>query len=182
MLLNIVNETPTLNISTKATHANMAPVHKHTATRNNLTQPSIIQSSCEFGMFYFLGTVVNLVLLKCRKLRREDQETSDWISRILLLRTQAVVNCSHRNLNPKQSYMVSYRQNRRRDFLEVETNIKCIDTNPINLAIPRLGQKAICRTVVWLIELTLIIETKAQLSQAQWSGNDLKHLNCLTLS
>ncbi len=28
--------------------------------------------------------VVNLVLLKCRKLRREDQETSDWIvSRIL---------------------------------------------------------------------------------------------------
>ncbi len=29
-------------------------------------------------------SVVNLVLLKCRKLRREDQETSDWIvSRIL---------------------------------------------------------------------------------------------------
>ncbi len=28
--------------------------------------------------------VVKLVLLKCRKLRREDQETSDWIvSRIL---------------------------------------------------------------------------------------------------
>ncbi len=37
-----------------------------------------------------LAAVVNLVLLKCRKLRREDQETSDWIvSRILLLRTQA---------------------------------------------------------------------------------------------
>ncbi len=46
--------------------------------------------------------VVNLVLLKCRKLRREDQETSDWIvSRILLLRTQAVGLCSHRNLNLK---------------------------------------------------------------------------------
>ncbi len=31
-----------------------------------------------------LSFVVNLVLLKCRKLRREDQETSDWIvSRIL---------------------------------------------------------------------------------------------------
>ncbi len=31
-----------------------------------------------------LGPVVNSVLLKCRKLRREDQETSDWIvSRIL---------------------------------------------------------------------------------------------------
>ncbi len=29
-------------------------------------------------------SVVNLVLLKCRKLRREDQETSDWmVSRIL---------------------------------------------------------------------------------------------------
>ncbi len=45
---------------------------------------------------------MNLVLLKCRKLRREDQETSDWIvSRILLLRTQAVGICSHRNLNLK---------------------------------------------------------------------------------
>ncbi len=34
---------------------------------------------------------MNCFLLKCRKLRREDQETSDWIvSRILLLRTQAV--------------------------------------------------------------------------------------------
>ncbi len=31
------------------------------------------------------GIVVNSVLLKCRKLRREDQETSDWIvSRISL--------------------------------------------------------------------------------------------------
>ncbi len=30
-------------------------------------------------------SVVNSVLLKCRKLRREDQETSDWIvSRISL--------------------------------------------------------------------------------------------------
>ncbi len=49
-----------------------------------------------------VSTVVNLVLLKCRKLRREDQETSDWIvSRILLLRTQAVGICSHRNLNLK---------------------------------------------------------------------------------
>jgi len=47
-------------------------------------------------------SVVNLVLLKCRKLRREDQETSDWIvSRIILLRTQAVGICSHRNLNLK---------------------------------------------------------------------------------
>ncbi len=46
--------------------------------------------------------VVNCFLLKCRKLRREDQETSDWIvSRILLLRTQAVGICSHRNLNLK---------------------------------------------------------------------------------
>ncbi len=48
------------------------------------------------------GVVVNCFLLKCRKLRREDQETSDWIvSRILLLRTQAVGICSHRNLNLK---------------------------------------------------------------------------------
>ncbi len=32
----------------------------------------------------FYASVVNLVLLKCRKLRREDQEKSDWIvSRIL---------------------------------------------------------------------------------------------------
>ncbi len=32
-----------------------------------------------------LRTVENFVLLKCRKLRREDQETSDWIvSRISL--------------------------------------------------------------------------------------------------
>ncbi len=32
-----------------------------------------------------IGAVVNSVLLKCRKLRREDQETSDWIvSRISL--------------------------------------------------------------------------------------------------
>ncbi len=32
-----------------------------------------------------LRFVVNSVLLKCRKLRREDQETSDWIvSRIFL--------------------------------------------------------------------------------------------------
>ncbi len=46
--------------------------------------------------------VVNCFLLKCRKLRREDQETSDWIvSRILLLRTQAVGICSHRILNLK---------------------------------------------------------------------------------
>ncbi len=55
------------------------------------------------GMLVFFGvTVVNCFLLKCRKLRREDQETSDWIvSRILLLRTQAVGICSHRNLNLK---------------------------------------------------------------------------------
>ncbi len=34
---------------------------------------------------YENSTVVNSVLLKCRKLRREDQETSDWIvSRISL--------------------------------------------------------------------------------------------------
>ncbi len=45
---------------------------------------------------------MNLVLLKCRKLRKEDQETSDWIvSRILVLSTQAVGICSHRNLNLK---------------------------------------------------------------------------------
>ncbi len=49
-----------------------------------------------------MASVVNLVLLKCRKLRREDQETSDWIvSMILLLRTTAVGICSHRNLNLK---------------------------------------------------------------------------------
>ncbi len=48
------------------------------------------------------GDVVNCFLLKCRKLRREDQETSDWIvSRIRLLRTQAVGICSHRNFNLK---------------------------------------------------------------------------------
>ncbi len=43
---------------------------------------------------------MNCFLLKCRKLRREDQETSDWIvSRILLLRTQAVGICSHRKIS-----------------------------------------------------------------------------------
>ncbi len=34
---------------------------------------------------HIITCVVNSVLLKCRKLRREDQETSDWIvSRISL--------------------------------------------------------------------------------------------------
>ncbi len=52
--------------------------------------------------FIWFGSVVNCFLLKCRKLRREDQETSDWIvSRISLLRTQPVGSCSHRNLNLK---------------------------------------------------------------------------------
>ncbi len=49
--------------------------------------------------YHLVCIVVNCFLLKCRKLRREDQETSDWIvSRISLLRTQAVGSCSHRNL------------------------------------------------------------------------------------
>ncbi len=40
-----------------------------------------------------LKTVENSVLLKCRKLRREDQETSDWIvSRISLFYDMSLVS------------------------------------------------------------------------------------------
>ncbi len=53
-----------------------------------------------------MEVVVNCFLLKCRKLRREDQEKSDWISRILLLRPQAVGICSHRNLILSNFYRV----------------------------------------------------------------------------
>ncbi len=100
-----------------------------------------------------------LCLLKCRKLRREDQEKSDWIvSRILLLRTQAVGSCSHRNLilsnftwyligileeglfwrwRPNSNNACNwgrrwfcYQTSRGPNLINI---IKCIDTNPINL-------------------------------------------------
>ncbi len=97
--------------------------------------------------------VGNSVLLKCRNLRREDQEIPDSIVGFFIEKPQLMVAAVIENLTLKQSYMVSYRQNWRRDFLEVETNIKqrmlvcyqtsrgsnliniikCIDTNSINL-------------------------------------------------
>ncbi len=46
------------------------------------------------------GTVENSVLLKCRKLRREDQETSDWIvSRILYFIYNVYPLCRQRRVN-----------------------------------------------------------------------------------
>ncbi len=45
------------------------------------------------------GAVVNSVLLKCRKLRREDQETSDSIVGFFIEKPQADGSCSHRNLS-----------------------------------------------------------------------------------
>ncbi len=52
-------------------------------------------------------SVVNSVLLKCRKLRREDQETSDWIVRFFIEKPQADGSCSHRNLLLSHFYRVS---------------------------------------------------------------------------
>ncbi len=71
-----------------------------------------------------LLTVVNCFLLKCRKLRREDQETSDSIVGFFIEKPQADGSCSHRNLILSNFYRVSYRQNWRRDFLRLRQNIK----------------------------------------------------------
>ncbi len=66
-------------------------------------------------------SVENCVLLKCRKLRREDQETSDSIVGFFIEKKPSVmVGCSHRNLILSHFYRVSYRQNWRRDFLELK--------------------------------------------------------------
>ncbi len=63
----------------------------------------------------------NSVLLKCRKLRREDQEISDSIVGFFIEKNPSVmVGCSHRNLILSHFYRVSYRQNWRRDFLELK--------------------------------------------------------------
>ncbi len=60
--------------------------------------------------------VENSVLLKCRRLRREDQEKSDSIVGFFLLRTQAVGSCSHRNLLLSNFTRLFYRHFWRRDF------------------------------------------------------------------
>ncbi len=92
--------------------------------RCNEVQVALIAAFGSSALLSLHG-VVNCFLLKCRKLRREDQETSDWIvSRISLLRTQALGNCSHRNLILSNFYRVSYRQNWRRDFWRLRQNIK----------------------------------------------------------
>ncbi len=54
-----------------------------------------------------LEVVVNSVLLKCRKLRREDQETSDSIVGFFIEKPQADGSCSHRNLFLSHFYRVS---------------------------------------------------------------------------
>ncbi len=103
------------------------------------------------GCCYVVASVVNCFLLKCRKLRREDQETSDWnVSRISLLRTQAVGSCSHRNLILSNFTRLFYRQNWRRDFLEVETKHQIKQASEGNKPNESTsGQdKAICRTKV----------------------------------
>ncbi len=71
-----------------------------------------------------LLTVVNCFLLKCRKLRREDQDTSDSIVGFFIEKPQADGSCSHRNLILSNFYRVSYRQNWKRDFLRLRQNIK----------------------------------------------------------
>ncbi len=69
--------------------------------------------------------VENSVLLKCRKLRREDQETSDWIvSRISLFYDMSLVSVVIENLLLSHFYRVSYRQNWRRGFWRLRQNIK----------------------------------------------------------
>ncbi len=54
-----------------------------------------------------LPPVENSVLLKCRKLRREDQETSDSIVGFFIEKPQADGSCSHRNLILSHFYRVS---------------------------------------------------------------------------
>ncbi len=57
---------------------------------------------------FLLGVVENSVLLKCRKLRREDQETSDSIVGFFIEKNPSVmVGCSHRNLILSHFYRVS---------------------------------------------------------------------------
>ncbi len=57
------------------------------------------------NLFY---NVENSVLLKCRKLRREDQETSDWIvSRISLFYDMLMVAAVIENLILSHFYRVS---------------------------------------------------------------------------
>ncbi len=52
-------------------------------------------------------SVVNCFLLKCRKLRREDQETSDSIVGFFIEKPQADGSCSHRILILSHFYRVS---------------------------------------------------------------------------
>ncbi len=68
--------------------------------------------------FHQEGTVVNLVLLKCRKLRREDQETSDWIvSRILYCEPKLLVAVVIEISILSNFTRLFYRHFWRRDFL-----------------------------------------------------------------
>ncbi len=69
-----------------------------------------------------IQVVVNSVLLKCRKLRRKDQETSDSIVGFFIEKPQADGSCSHRNLFLSNFTRLFYRHFWRRDFLEVEPN------------------------------------------------------------
>ncbi len=62
------------------------------------------------------ASVENFVLLKCRKLRREDQETSDWIvSRISLFYDMCCYLQSSKISILSHFYRVSYRSFWRRD-------------------------------------------------------------------
>ncbi len=74
--------------------------------------------------FKWLGFVENSVLLKCRKLRREDQETSDSIVGFFIEKSQCDGRLQSSKSLLSNFYRVSYRQNWRRDFYRLRQNIK----------------------------------------------------------
>ncbi len=125
---------------------------------------------------------MNSVLLKCRKLRREDQETSDSIVGFFIEKPQCDGRLQSSKSHLKSFLQGSYRQNWRRDFLELEVETKHqrkqtsegsvswfreTSRGPINLTNPRLARtKPLCRSKVESLS-SLTHWQKAQLSQAQ---------------
>ncbi len=92
-------------------------------------------------MQFFFGCVVNSFLLKCRNSEEKTRRLRIGSSAEFLYSMTCVVICSHRKSHLKSFLQGSYRQNWRRDFLEVETKHQInIHLRAINLTNPHLAR------------------------------------------
>ncbi len=115
-----------------------------------------------------MGLVENFVLLKCRNSEEKTRRLRIGLSAEFLYSMTCVVICSHRRSPLSHFYRVSYRQNWRRSFYRLRQNIKHL--RAINLTNPHLARtKSFADqrfNLSVVIDLAIIIETKAQLSSS----------------